>query len=114
MAMDKKNYNILVIEDNSGDFMIVEDLLNEQILNPCIVQAETYAQAITILSDRSPLFDIILLDLTLPDKNGDALITDMLQMAPLCPVIILTGYADIDFSIKSISQGIFDYLVKDD
>ena len=38
----------------------------------------------------------------------------MLRVASLCPIIILTGYADIDFSIKSISQGILDYLLKDD
>jgi FixJ family two-component response regulator len=31
-----------------------------------------------------------------------------------CPIIILTGYADIDFSIQSISRGISDYILKDD
>jgi PAS domain S-box-containing protein len=114
MEIDRKEYNLLIVEDNPGDFLIVEDLISERILNPRISHARNYGEAVILLSDCNVVFDIILLDLTLPDKYGDPLIADILRVAPLCPVIILTGYADIDFSIKSISQGIFDYLVKDD
>ncbi len=38
----------------------------------------------------------------------------MVRFLPHCPIIILTGYADIDFSIQSISRGISDYILKDD
>ncbi|MEJ7588946.1 MAG: response regulator [Ferruginibacter sp.] len=114
MTRDKKPYNILVVEDNSGDFTIVDDFLREQILNPFIVHAVNYKQALSILSESDIVFDIILLDLSLPDKSGQNLITEMLFLAPSCPIIVLTGYTDIDFSIKSISQGIYDYLLKDE
>jgi len=113
MTRDKKEYRILVIEDNPGDFIIVEDLLTEQILKPVITHVINYNQAFDILS-AGTAFDIILLDLSLPDKSGQQLVTDILQVASLCPVIILTGYTDIEFSIRSISQGIMDYLLKDD
>ena len=49
----------------------------------------------------------------LPDKSDQQLITEMLQIANCCPIIVLIGYTDIDFSIKSIAQGILDYLLKD-
>jgi len=114
MTKDKKPYSILVIEDNSGDFTIVDDFLREQILNPFIIQAKNYKQALSILSESDVVFDIILLDLSLPDKNGQNLISEMLRIVPLYPIVVLTGYTDIDFSIKSISLGIFDYLLKDD
>nr|WP_314898142.1 response regulator [uncultured Flavobacterium sp.] len=114
MIKDKKSYSILVIEDNLGDFMIVEELLTELILNPKIIHAKNFKEASVILSSRDSFFDIILLDLTLPDKSGQNLITEILQTASLCPVIVFTGYSDVDFSIKSISQGILDYLIKDD
>lgn len=114
MRRDKKAYNILVVEDNAGDFTIVSDFLSEHILNPSVIQAQTFRQASTILSAGNPNFDVILLDLSLPDKGGEELITEILEIAPSLPVIILTGYTDIEFSIKSISQGIFDYLIKDD
>jgi PAS domain S-box-containing protein len=114
MIKDKTSYRILVMEDNPGDLVIVEDFLVEQFFNPIITNASSFQQGSSILSNPALLFDIILLDLTLPDKNGIDLVTEMLRIASTCPIIILTGYADIDFSIRSISQGISDYLLKDD
>jgi PAS domain S-box-containing protein len=114
MVKDKKSYRILVIEDNQGDLSIVEEFLMEQIEDPVIVHTGNFKKAKEILSAGDPMFDVILLDLSLPDKSGQELVTEMLQIAPLSPVIILTGYADINFSIKSISQGIIDYLLKDE
>ena len=114
MKTDKKKYRILVIEDNPGDFVIIEDLLTEQIAMPVITHTINYRQAFDILSARTD-FDIVLLDLSLPDKSGQQLVTDILEITKLCcPVIILTGYADIDFSSRSVAQGISDYLLKDD
>ena len=114
MKRDDKLYNVLVIEDNAGDFIIVEEFLTEQILTPVIVNAFSFKEAAGLLPSAASFFDVILLDLTLPDKNGQELITEMLKIAGSCPIIILTGYANIDFSIDSISQGIMDYLLKDD
>ena len=114
MIKDKRPYNILVIEDNPGDFILVDDFLREQISKPYIVHAVNYKQTQAILSGTEITFDVILLDLSLPDKSGQNLITDMLAAAPRYPIIVLTGYTDIDFGIKSISQGIFDYLLKDE
>jgi signal transduction histidine kinase len=114
MKKDTKPYRILIVEDNTGDFVLAEDFLFEQILNPVIVQAVSFKQASEILLTTDTPFDIILLDLSLPDKNGNELIADMLKLASSCPIIILTGYTDIDFSIKSIGQGVLDYLIKDE
>jgi PAS domain S-box-containing protein len=114
MIKDKRSYNILVIEDNPGDFALVEDYLEEQIADPVILQATNFKQALALLSDGENDFNAILLDLTLPDRSGVSLITDIVSIASCCPVIILTGFADIDFSINSIAKGISDYLLKDD
>ena len=114
MIKDKKSYRILVIEDNPPDLALVEEFLTEQILYPVIVHADSFKEASAILSGEDILFDVILLDLSLPDNSGQDLITEMLRVASACPIIILTGYADIDFSTKSISQGILDYLLKDE
>ena len=114
MIKDKKPYTILVIEDNPGDFEIVNYFLNEYILDPVIVHVQNFSQAAGVLSAGDMSFDIILLDLSLPDKSGQELISAMLNIASACPIIILTGYTDITFSINSISHGIYDYLLKDD
>ncbi len=114
MIKDRNSYRILIIEDNHGDFLLVEDFLTEQIAFPIITHANNFKEAAAILSLPGTAFDIILLDLSLPDKNGEDLVTQMLQIAPLSPLIILTGFTDIDFSIKSIAKGITDYILKDD
>jgi PAS domain S-box-containing protein len=112
MIKDKKPYRILVIEDNHGDFALVEEFLTEHFLYADVVRTVNFKETKAILNVDT-LFNIILLDLTLPDKSGPDLVTELLQFAS-CPIIILTGYSDIDFSIKSISKGILDYLLKDD
>ncbi len=114
MPKNQKNYHILIIEDNHGDYVLVEDFLKEHIPAPEIVNAKTFKEAKLLLIDKSNSYDVILLDLGLPDGNGEALIAEIIALLPECPVIILTGFADLDFSIRSLSLGIADYLLKDD
>lgn len=104
---------ILVIEDNTGDFVLIDSYFGDNV-KPVLVHAKNFLQASTILSSGDAHFDVILLDLTLPDNSGEKLITDVISLSAGCPVIILTGYSDIKFSIKSLSLGIADYLIKDD
>lgn len=114
MKRDKYPYRILIIEDNPGDVLLVEDYLDEHILTPQFNYAKSYSEAIDILSNPDiPVFDIILLDLTLPDKSGEDLIESMNNFTNEEPVIVLTGYSDLDFAMKSLSMGISDYLIKE-
>jgi PAS domain S-box-containing protein len=114
MIKDKKHYNILVVEDNPGDFLIVEDFLLDQVQDPLIINTVNFRETAEKLRVAQEPFDVIFLDLSLPDKDGRLLITEMLALASSCPIIILTGYTDVDFSIQSIGQGISDYIVKDE
>lgn len=112
MFEDNKHYNILVVEDNIGDYTLIEDYLTETMKQPLIVHAERFDVAQKELQNNQ--FDIILLDLTLPDKSGEVLIREFINIISDTPVIILTGLSDIDFSKKSLSLGIADYLIKDE
>lgn len=114
MIKDKKPYNILIVEDNPGDFLLITDYLEEQISNPTITHTITFKETKQILESEGISFDVVLLDLSLSDKNGEQLVEEILVLCPEIPVIILTGYSDIDFSINSISKGIADYLLKDE
>lgn len=112
MAIDKREYKILVIEDNPGDFALVEDFLFEYIIAPELVRAGTCREAKKMLA--STKFDIVLLDLSLPDKTGEQLIKEIIETRNEAPVIVLTGYADFSFGVKSLSIGVSDYILKDD
>jgi signal transduction histidine kinase len=112
--MNRGEYNILVIEDNPGDFALVEEFLLEQIESPRIKSAKSYTEAQDLLTDQSHGFDVILLDLSLPDKTGVPLIQDILEVASGAAVIVLTGYSDLNFGVKSLSLGVSDYILKDE
>jgi signal transduction histidine kinase len=107
------NYRILIIEDNQGDFVLVEELLWEQIMVPDISHAVDYKTAKELLSQEN-IFDIILLDLSLPDKTGPVLIEDIVKAGASAAVIVLTGYEDFTFGIKSLALGASDYILKDE
>jgi DNA-binding response OmpR family regulator len=79
MINSNSSLNILIIEDNPGDFELVQNYLSEYIL-PSIVHAKNFKEASAVLSDRVAKFDVILLDLTLPDKSGKDLITEVLKI----------------------------------
>lgn len=111
MHKDLKKYKILVVEDNPGDFLLVSDYLEEEIAAPQLFHAELFAEAKEIVKQSA--IDITLLDLTLPDMQGEQLLREMMRLTPNTSVIILTGYTDLEFAKKSIALGISDYLIKD-
>lgn len=95
--------------------MLIEDYMREYVVSPNLVQAASLHEAKKIMeSDSSPKFDLVMLDLTLPDGDGTGLITDIVEICPECPIIVLTGYTDFEFSVKSLALGVSDYLLKDE
>ncbi|MFC2188421.1 PAS domain S-box protein [Fulvivirgaceae bacterium LMO-SS25] len=113
MKKDPYPYKILVVEDNLGDFILVEDYLIEEIIQPELTHAKDFKQAKACLSDTATHYDVILLDLSLPDKSGEELISETLAIANNTPILVLTGFSDLNFAIKSLSLGISDYLIKE-
>lgn len=103
--------HILVIEDNAGDFLLIEDYLSEAFQNTTIINATTLSKAKQIISETAEI-SIILLDLALPDASGDKLVKEIVAVADAVPIIVLTGFDDKDFGVKSLYLGISDYLYK--
>jgi PAS domain S-box-containing protein len=114
MNKDDKTYSILVVEDNLTDSNRIEQLLMQLDFDLEIKSAKNFEEASVILSSDKKFFDVVLLDLTLPDISADNLVNEMIDKVLFCPIIVLTSNADVDFSIRSISQGISDYIIKED
>lgn len=112
--IQERPLHILILEDNMGDFLLIQDYLEEQDRSLELTHAKRFAEALPHLNNKELHLDVILLDLTLPDKTGEELIKLVIDSRPDVPVIILTGYADLDFSVKSLSLKVSDYLLKDD
>jgi YesN/AraC family two-component response regulator len=112
MIKDNKLYKILVVEDNPGDFVLVEEYISDSFLNTEITNIGSFKEfERTICTSED--FDIIFLDLSLPDKSGIDLVKAVIAHHDLIPIVVLTGYTDFNFAIQSLSLGISDYLLKE-
>lgn len=114
MNLKTERHTILVVEDNLGDFVLLQDYLEEHEPVPVILRATTFNETQDIIKNTSYKLDVILLDLSLPDKSGEELINEVLQLSGQIPVIVLTGYVDENFAVKSLSLGAADYMLKDE
>jgi signal transduction histidine kinase len=111
--MPDAELNILMIEDNPGDQFLITELLNLSTvkLNSLFVTA-TIEDALNTLK-KEPI-DIILLDLSLPDSSGINSFKSVKQYASHVPVVILSGFSDMNMAFEAITLGAQDYLIKGD
>lgn len=109
-----KELSVIIIDDNQGDFFLIEDYLHEKFNKITIKHYANYKSASIFLQNEDSKSDLILLDLHLTDMSGIELIKNMLMLSPKVPIIILTGYGDLQLAKKSLELGIFDFLVKDE
>ncbi|MDN3687793.1 response regulator [Cyclobacterium jeungdonense] len=114
MVKDHEGYHLLLVEDNLGDVLLIEEYLHEKILNLELTFANTFQEAKEKLQDPKICLDAIILDLTLPDLQGEELIVKVKELAGDVSIVVLTGYSNIEFGMKSLSLGVSDYLLKDE
>ena len=111
--MKKKSIKILLVEDNPGDAKSILEMLNEnENPNYDIFQTSRLDDGIKILVKDH--FDLILLDLCLPDSEGMDTFNIMKYNAPDLPIIVLTGIKQDIFAVSAVGRGAQDYLVKDE
>ncbi|MFE6776236.1 PP2C family protein-serine/threonine phosphatase [Streptomyces sp. NPDC057702] len=107
---DQPLYRVLLIEDDEGDALLVEELLADTGLRFELTTRTTLAAARTELADSR--IDCILLDLHLPDASGTDAVTAIRALAPHTAVIVLTGLSEAQAGTEAMAAGAQDYLVK--
>jgi serine phosphatase RsbU (regulator of sigma subunit) len=100
---------VLLIEDDDGDALLVEEMLAETSVRVDLRRTATLAQALSGPIDA----DCVLLDLHLPDAFGLEALTRLLEHAPDTAVVVLTGQRDGQTGVAAVASGAQDYLVKD-
>lgn len=114
MKHDINNYELLLIEDNPGDELLITEHLREVFINSSITVCKNFNELVKLYKTRKTNFLVCLLDLSLPDHEGIDLIKDIQKILSDIPVIVLTGYSNLNFSVKSLELGVTDYLIKDE
>ncbi len=127
--MEQVTIHILLVEDSPTDAVMLNRIFSRA--NPqkwYITHVEELEEAIEISTNNSQLnnpnsrqenyhnrkFDVVLLDLSLPDSIGLETLKEYRAAVPDIPVVVLTGLNSEDLALQAMAQGAQDYIVKDD
>ena len=109
--MDEERIEVLFIEDTAADMILLREMLAS---SPDVVfatdESDRLSTAITRLAETH--FDVIVLDLHLPDSRGLDTYTRLHAEAPDVPVVVLSASDDEDLAIEAVQRGAQDYLLK--
>jgi two-component system chemotaxis response regulator CheY len=110
------------VRGRQGRILIVDD--EPQVRKPIslmlkkegyeVIEAEDGEQAIHKIGDgdNALMVDTILCDIRMPKINGNEAIAYFRSQFPTVPIVVMTGYPDVDLAVSLMRQGVRDYLVK--
>lgn len=98
---------ILVVDDELGPREALRMILRDDYE---VLTAENGKQALNYL-DASE-FDLVILDIRMPDINGIELLAEVKKKAPETEVVMITAYASVETATNALRRGALDYLIK--
>ncbi len=114
--MTENSVNILLIEDNLAEARLLQEFLKDSSLKEfSLAHVKRLSEALDAIGEdasTSCLYNIILLDLTLPDSQGLESLKPLMARAPCLPIVVLTNINDEQLAIEAVRKGAQDYLVK--
>jgi PAS domain S-box-containing protein len=106
-----KPLKILLIEDVPAEARLIRELISEVARDEaCVEQAASLHQGLDALEAGD--YDVVLLDLSLPDSYGLETLQQVRAAMPQAAVVVLTGRDQEDIAVKAVEKGAQDYLVK--
>jgi len=112
-SLDKRLLKVLLVEDEATDKISVERVLRtcSSPVEFVVESAVSLSEAIRNLTEKK--YDVVLLDLELPDSSGIETVRQVVKIAPDIPVVVLTEVNDEQTGFLALEDGATDYLVKD-
>lgn len=102
---------ILLVEDSPSDTELLQETLQQAGLAKLdLACVERLDSALARLDQE--IFDVMLLDLSLPDSTGAETFQRVRRAAPAIPIVVLTGASDESTGLAAVRYGVQDYLVK--
>jgi signal transduction histidine kinase len=113
--LDRQRITTLLVEDDAVDARLVREMLSEaSVDDPALAFDMTHVtrldQALRALAEGA--FQVVLLDLGLPDSQGLDTLHRTLGAAQAVPVLVLSGLGDRELALEAVTAGARDYLVK--
>jgi signal transduction histidine kinase/HPt (histidine-containing phosphotransfer) domain-containing protein len=109
--MQRQQIHLLLIEDSPDDALLIRELLADARQADFDVQhTDCLRLALERLAQGG--FDVVLLDLQLPDSRGLDTFRAVQKSAPGLPIVVLSGFEDETTALTAVQEGAQDYLVK--
>ncbi len=109
--MAESSIKILLVEDNPGDARLLrENLADVTSVQFDLTHVEQLQHSLQLL--QQTIFDVILLDLSLPDSSGLETLAQLRNEAPTIPILVLTGFDDERLAVRAVQNGAQDYCIK--
>jgi DNA-binding NtrC family response regulator len=106
--MDKKSAHLLVVDDDPVTVNLLKEVLSKEGYD--VATALSGEEAIA--RGMNSLFDIVITDVRMGDKDGMEVLRSFKKSAPETTVIMITAFGSIETAIEAIRQGAFDYISK--
>ncbi|MFO7750080.1 MAG: sigma-54 dependent transcriptional regulator [Desulfobacteraceae bacterium] len=100
--------NILVVDDEPSICRLIEKEIASS--RRSVQTAKSRTDAIKAVKKRS--FDIVILDICLPDANGIELMEEFQAEIPLVQIILITGFGEVEDAVQAMKMGAYDYITK--
>ncbi|MDD3888236.1 MAG: response regulator, partial [Patescibacteria group bacterium] len=107
--MDNKLLKIILVEDNIDDVRFIKELLKED-TNIQITNVNLLSKAIDLIDKQD--YDLIFLDLNLPDSKGINTFKEFSSKTKDVPIVIITVVDEKETALKAIKMGAQDYRIK--
>jgi len=102
--------SVLLVEDNRDDAYLISRVLTSAPARFEVLHVDRLSIAVEHVAEGR--FDVVLLDLGLPEGVGLSTLDDALEQLPGLPIVVLTGLHDEDTGIDALRRGAQDYLFK--
>jgi len=103
------NPHVLVVDDEADIRALIQDILTDESYG--VTVAADASEARSALAERK--FDLILLDIWMPDTDGITLLREWSERGELhCPVVIMSGHGTVDAAVEATRLGAFDFVEK--
>jgi DNA-binding NtrC family response regulator len=106
---DKRETRVLIVDDEESLRMTFKMFLEKEGYGP-VATAETFEQAMELINGNG--FDLIISDIVMEGASGIDLLRHVRAMNLDCPVVMVTGYPNIESAAEAVRLGAFDYLSK--
>ncbi|WP_322105432.1 response regulator transcription factor RqpR [Paraburkholderia sp. J41] len=103
-------HRILLVDDHAVVRQGVRQLLLDRGIANEVIEAQTGAEALAAIARH--VFDVALLDISLPDMNGVEVLKRARKKAPRVPVLMFSMYREDQYAVRALKAGAAGYLSK--